>query len=465
MAPQADGSGPEGGGPEGQQEALARLLAEQPETGSLDAIFIDLCGIARGKRYPRADMAKLLKSGLQIPYSVYLLDVTGESLDPCGYGFSDGDPDGTALPLPGTLVPVPWAERPRAQVLMTMRDGEGAPSWLEPRNVAAKALERLAARGLSPTVAFELEFHLLEPEPDPEGRPVPAASQATGRRDEAGQVYSIAGLDDFDAFFAAVETAAAQQGIPASVATKEYSPGQFEINLDHQSDALAAADHCALLRYLIQRVAARQGLRATFMSKPFPERTGNGMHLHLSLIDAAGGNLFDDGSELGSESLRHAIGGLGATLPEAMAIFAPNLNAFRRFGPNLFVPVTKSWGSNNRSFAFRIPTGPGAARRFEHRVAGADANPYLVLAAVVAGIEHGLVEEIDPGPIWSGNATAEPDPDIPFNQPAALDRLERASHLRAAIDPAYLKLYAETKRRELERFTAEVTPREYAWYL
>ena len=460
MAPQADGSGPDG-----QSDALARLLAEHPDIGGLDAIFIDLCGIARGKRYPRSDMAKVIADGLQMPYTVYILDVTGESLDPCGYGFGDGDPDGTAIPVPGTLAPVPWAERPRAQVLMTMRDNAGAPSMVDPRNVAAKALERLAARGLSPTVAFELEFHLLEPDAAPSAPPQPAAAPVGGRRDDAGQVYSISGLDDFEPFFAAVEEAATRQGIPASAATKEYSPGQFEINLHHNSDALVAADQCALLRYLIQRVAARQGMRASFMSKPFLDRTGNGMHLHLSLIDKSGRNVFDDGSELGSESLRHAIGGLAATMPESMAIFAPNLNAFRRFGPNLFVPVTKSWGVNNRSLAFRIPTGPSAARRVEHRIAGADANPYLVLAAILAGIEHGLSEGLDPGPTWSGNATAEPDPDIPFNQPDALKRLAKASLLSQTIDPAYLELYAEAKRLELERFMADISPREYSWYL
>ena len=460
MAPQADGSTAGD-----QEEALARLLSEHPDIGGLDAIFIDLSGVVRGKRYPREDMAKLLKDGMQIPTSVYLLDVTGESLDPCGFGFTDGDPDGTAVALPGSLVPVPWAERPRAQALMTMMDESGGPCRVEPRNVAAQALQRLTDKGLSPTVAFELEFHLLDPKPDESGRPQPARAPATGRRQDIGQVYSVAELDDFDPFFAAVETAAKQQGIPASVATTEYSAGQFEINLHHQSDALVAADHCALLRYLIQRVAASQGMRATFLSKPFPALTGNGMHLHLSLIDDSGRNCFDDGSDLGSEKLRHAIGGLAATMAESMAFFAPNINAFRRFGPNLFVPVTKSWGLNNRSLAFRIPTGPSAARRVEHRVAGADANPYLVLAAVLAGIDLGLSRGLDPGPAWTGNATAEPDPDIPLALPEALQRLETAPLLSEVIDPRYLQVYAEAKRLEYRRFMSEISAREYSWYL
>ena len=447
------------------QEALARFLAAHPDTGSLDAILIDLSGIVRGKRYPREDLEKLFESGLQIPCSALMLDVTGESLDPCGYGFSDGDPDGNAYPLIETLAPVPWAERPRGQVLMTLHDEAGTPSFMDPRNVAAKALARLAARGLRPVVAFELEFYLLDPERDAEGRPQPAIAPATGQRESSGQVYSIKGLDDFDGFFAAVEEAARVQGIPASVATAEYAPGQFEINLRHEADALLAADHCGLLRYLIQSIAARQGMRASFLSKPFPERTGNGMHLHLSLLDEAGRNVFDDGSALGSERLRHAIGGLAAAMPESMAIFAANINAYRRFGPNLFVPVAKSWGANNRSFAFRIPAGPNEARRIEHRVAGADANPYLVLAAVLAAIDHGLERRLDPGPPWQGNATDSLDPDIPLSLPAALERLGRAEVLPTAIDPRYLELYAEAKRLEYERLLGHVLPLEYDWYL
>ena len=456
---------PNGGASEAEMADVRSFLDEHPEIGSLDAIMIDLSGIVRGKRYPREDIEKLFKNGLQIPYSALLLDVTGESLDPCGLGFSDGDPDGNAYPLIETLAPVPWADRPRAQVLMSLYDESDSPSAMDPRHVAAKALEKLAARGLRPVVAFELEFYLLDPEPDAEGRPQPAIAPATGRRETSGQVYSIKGLDDFDPFFSAVEEATRIQGIPASVATAEYAPGQFEINLRHVADPLAAADHCGLLRYLIQRVAERQGMRASFLSKPFPELTGNGMHVHLSLVDDNGNNVFDDGSALGSPALRHAIAGMAAAMPESMSIFAPNINAFRRFGPNLFVPVAKSWGANNRSFAFRIPAGPPDARRVEHRVAGADANPYLVLAALLAAIEHGLEHELDPGPPWEGNASAEIDAEIPMSLPSALERLERAEVLHEAIDPGYLKLYAEAKRLEYNRFLDHVSTLEYDWYL
>ena len=448
-----------------QLDEAQAFLAAHPQVRFIDAIFIDLCGILRGKRCPRGDLEKIFKDGFPIPCTIYLLDATGENMDPCGLGFSDGDPDGIARPVPGTLVPVPWSDKPAGQVLMTLSDEDGAPSPIDPRNQAAAAVERFKATGLSPVIAFELEFFLIDRERDGQGRPQAPISPATGRRESETQVFGMEQLEAYAAFFEAVEQASQVQGVPASVATTEYAPGQFEINLRHVSDPLAAADHCALLRNIVKQVAIRQGMDATFMSKPFAATTGSGMHLHVSLVDSTGANAFDDGSRAGNETLRHAIGGLGATLAEAMAIFAPNLNAFRRFGRNLFVPVTRSWATNNRSVAFRIPVGPGASRRVEHRVAGADANPYLVLAAVLAGLQHGLEHRIDPGPMAEGNASAELDPDLPLAWEAALDRLDQAEILPRYLDSEYLKIYVATKREELKRFAATISPQEYDWYL
>jgi glutamine synthetase len=190
------------------------------------------------------------------------------------------------------------------------------------------------------------------------------------------------------------------------------------------------------------------------------------MHIHVSLVDKAGRNVFDDGGERGSDLLRHAIGGCQAALAESMAIFAPHLNAFRRYTANLFVPVNKSWGYDNRSVAFRVPVGNPKARRIEHRVAGADANPYLAAAALLAAIQHGLEQRVDPGqPSNLKNVSGEVDPDLPLQLLPALDRLEQATILSQAIDPGYLKLYAAVKRGEYASFMSEVFEREYSWYL
>jgi len=454
--------------PEADRASVAELhafLGAHPGVTHVDAVVVDLCGIVRGKRCPRDELEKVYQAGLQLPSSVFVLDVTGANSDACGRGFSDGDPDGTCFPVPGTLAPAPWAGDAVAQVLLSMVEADGTPAAVEPRNIARAALARFAETGLRPVVAFELEFCLLDATREAGGVPRPPLSPLTGARDDTTQVYGIEELDGFSALFDDVTRAARAQGVPVSVATAEYGPGQYEINLRHESSPIAAADHCALLRHVVKSVARRHGVRATFMSKPFLDRTGNGMHVHMSLLDEDGRNVFDDGTEAGSERLRHAIGGMQATMADAMAVFAPNVNGFRRFQPRVYVPVTKSWGYNNRSVAFRVPAGLGEARRIEHRVAGADANPYLVLATLLAGVHHGLRERLDPGPPARGSACDEIDPDLPRSLEAALERLRGSPVIGGFLGADYLELYCETKRAELESFHDHISVREYDWYL
>ncbi len=444
---------------------LCEFLKRYPDCRYVDALFIDLCGISRGKRYPRHEMEKLFAKGLQIPLSIYFLDVTGDCLDPLGLGVSNGDPDANAMPLPGTLAPIPWADDEGAQVLMSFRPEEEGDYPVDPRNVAAEVLAKLAARDLHPVVAFELEFYLLDPESDAEGRPQPPLSPLTGERDRATQVYSLDDLAGYGPFFSAAQRACQAQGLPASVSTAEFAPAQFEINLQHVPDPLRAADHCVLLRHTIKNVARQQGMRASFMPKPFAEQAGSGMHLHISLLDGNGKNLFADESSQGNALLHQAIAGTLATMGEAMAIFAPNLNGFRRYQPEIYVPVNRSWAANNRSVACRIPSGPPEARRLEHRVAGADANPYLVLAVILAGMLHGIEEGLDPGPASSGNAGESVDPTLPRTLASALDQLASNQVLQRYLSPDYLRLYHATKATEAEKFAQIVAKQEYEWYL
>lgn len=450
------------------QEELDAFLLSHPQVRFVDALFIDLCGIVRGKRYPREDVHKLWKNGLQIARSLYLLDAKGECPDAMGKGMSDGDPDADALPIPGTLKPVPWADPPRGQMVMRMVQADGSPDVVDPRNVAAAVLERVQALGLAPVIAFELEFYLLDPKRAPDGSPQPPISPITGERERSTQVYGLAELDGFTGFFQELEDACQAQGLPASVATKEYAPGQYEVNLRHVGDALAAADHCALLRHAVRQIARRHEVEATFMAKPFLDQTGNGMHVHMSLLDRDGHNALaeaEGGDPLDSERLRQVVGGLQAALPESMGIFCPGINSFRRFGPNLFVPVNASWGANNRSVALRIPAGPREARRVEHRVPGADANPYLVLAALLAGAHHGLTAKLDPGPPWQGNACERPDEDLPLEWDSALASLKGGSVLREYLGGEYVDLYCAVKQAERARFLHAISRREYDWYL
>jgi glutamine synthetase len=226
-----------------------------------------------------------------------------------------------------------------------------------------------------------------------------------------------------------------------------------------------AADHAVFLKQIVRAAARATGFEATFMAKPYPDRSGSGLHIHASIVDETGRNVFDDGSVEGSEQLRHAIGGLQALMPDSMALFAPSLNSYRRFQPDMFAPVNRRWGVNNRSAGLRIPVSSGEARRVEHRVSGADANPYFALAAVLAGLHYGLVHQLDPGPAASGNVSREPDLALPFTIDDALARLAKSPVLDSYLGPETVALYRETKRLEVLRFRKIISPAEYDWYL
>lgn len=442
------------------------LLRTHPETRFIDAVMFDLVGTPIGKRYPVRDLAKLYANGTQFCAGIATLDAVGACWDVNGIGFSDGDPDAVAKPITGTLVPVPWMKEPTAQVLIAAEHpSDPLGWWFDPRAILAKVVSRFTELGLKPIVACELEFYIIDGKRNPDGTIAMPSQRASGRVNLAPRVLSFSKLDEWGDVLAEIDNAARVQGIPVGAATSEYGGGQYEINLEHIDDPVVAADHALLLRRIVRGVCQRHGLDATFLSKPFTDQSGSGLHIHMSVLDASGANIFDERRPDGDQMLGHAIAGLQATMYEAMAIFAPNLNAYRRFAPNLFVPVNTSWGHNNRSVAFRVPLGGGSARRIEHRTAGADANPYLVLAAVLAGVHHGLTEKLEATPMSEGNAGETPDPGMPTRLWTALDRLETSTILPRYLGEAYPAAYAAIKRAELDAFLADVLPREYDWYL
>jgi len=449
----------------GERKELDDFLKRHPDVEVIDAIYSDLCNLWRGKRLERGDAEKIYDRGLPVAGAVFLIDVTGETSDPGGRGYTDGDPDHLARPIAGSLVPVPWSKRPAAQVMMAFFDLEGRPYDASPRNLLERVSERLGRRGWRPTIAAELEFYLIDPERTPDGAPQPPVLPGTRQRARSRQVYSMADLDGYAAVLDAVAMACEIQNIPASVASSEYAPGQMEINLRHVDDPVLAADHAVLLQRVVTTLARRHGMQATFMAKPFPAEEGSGLHYHISLPDRDGRNLFDDGTALGSETLRHAIGGMGALAAESMALFAPNVNSYRRFSSGNYGGVSFSWGDNNRTVSVRLPVADGMAKRLEHRMAGADSNPYLTLAAILAGLDHGIENRIDPGPPQQGAEAAGGGGDMPHNLRDALDTLARSERLVDYLGRDYIDLYVATKRAEMERFMSFPSALEYSWYL
>ena len=441
---------------------LKNFLKANPDSTHVDVIIIDLCGNAIGKRLPASALPTLFESGSPICAAMPLVDVLGDTSDPGGYGFSDGDPDAFAKPIPGMLQPVPWLSGKKCQVLCELTNAkDGKSFWYEPRQVLKKVISRFEKLGLKPILAVELEFYLLDQKRSEDNCPLPAASPRTGITESGGKVLSLDKLDEFESVLTAIENACRQQNIPTTSMISEYGAAQFEINLQHQDDILLAADHAVLLRRVVQGVSRSMGYDATFMSKPFADQSGSGMHVHASLMGENGNNIFEKDDCI----LSQAIAGLQTTMSESMAIFAPNINVYRRFKPDEFVPVTRDWGENNRSVAFRIPPSDPANRRIEHRVSGAEANPYLVIASILAGIHYGISEQLTPEPAQSGNAGATVDDSLPLTIWQALTAMRSAEVLPKYLGSDYLKLYCDVKQAEFDAFMEQIHSREYKWYL
>ncbi|MBN6148916.1 glutamine synthetase [Xanthomonas sp. AmX2] len=430
----------------------------------IDLLLPDGNGLLRGKRVTREALDKVYRDGVCLPMSLIATDITGNTVEETGLGYAIGDEDRLCFPLPGTLRPVPWAPVPSAQLLLAMGDGAGGRLDFAPREVLARVLARLRARGLTPVVAVELEFYLFDPRADAHGRPQPPLQAHTGLRNDSTQVYYMQELDDQRGFTDAVAQACRAQGIPADTAVAEYAPGQFEINLKHRDDALAACDDALLLKRAIKAIAQQQGLLASFMAKPFAEQSGSGLHLHVSLLDETGGNVFAGTEQAPADALRHAIGGLQRSADDSLLLFAPHANSYRRFVPNAFVPLNDSWGFNNRTVAMRVPHSDPANTRIEHRIAGADANPYLVAAAVLAGIELGLRQRLDPGAPVSGNAYAQTTPREP-DWRGAIQRFLSSAFAAEHFGERFRHVYGQQKRREMLDFHAQVSDLDYRWYL
>lgn len=451
--------------PRRDAEAQAFLDAN-PGVESIHVVWTDICGVARGKVLRRDELVPAWRDGRFLPISALVLDVTGQDVPETGLVFDEGDRDMLMWPVPGSLALMPWTDVPSAQYIASVNDLDGTPHYADPRNVLAGIAGRFSAElGMTAVGAVELEFFLMDREAALAGQPMAPKSLATGHRPMHYQAYHLQDLEDFAPFFADLYAWCEVQGLPAKTLISEYAPGQMEIVLRHRADVLKACDEAIMLKRVIKAAATKHGLIATFMAKPYAEWTGSGMHVHVSLADAAGDNLFAAEDPLQNELLLHAIGGLKAAMAESMLIFAPNANSYRRFRRNSYAPVSASWGINNRTVSLRVPAGPAKACHIEHRPSGADANPYLVMAAVLAGMHYGIAEKADPGNPVTGNGYEKRAKYIPGNWFDAIDAFWRASILKEYFGKEFIDTYCTVKEVEADRFFAEPTARDFEWYL
>ena len=397
---------------------------------------VDLNGQWRGKRLPPSHRDKALAGRVRMPLSAAGLDVTGVDPEGSPLVLPTGDVDGWLAPT-GREVSMPWLARPATLIPAMLAREDGAPFPADPRVALRAAVERWRARGLEPVAAVEMEFALVD-----RSAPLrPPLSPVTGRRVATEGVLSLLALDEFAAFLDAVEDGAEVMGIPLEGAISEGCAGQMEVNLSHR-DALTAADDAALLKLLAKGTAAAHGMSATFMAKPYPEGAGSGMHVHLSFER--------DGRNATAEVLPGVVAGCLTAMPDSTAVFAPHGVSYARLAPGSFAPAACAWGHENRTVAIRVPGGPPEALRIEHRVAGADANPHLLLAAILGAALLGVEDGLEPPPPVAGNAYERDLPGLAPDWASAVERL--ASPLMARVlDPLLIDTFAFTKRHEMAR--------------
>ncbi|MFZ5750298.1 MAG: glutamine synthetase family protein [Pseudomonadota bacterium] len=454
--------------PSGSLPAEAEAFLERhPEIEAFDIVLHDSNGIGRGKIIRRHELIGLYRNGRHLPISILGLDICGEDVHETGLIWDKGDGDLRAWPVPGTLVPLHGTNPPRGEVFLSLYHLDGTPMESDPRHALARQVADFTARGLHPAGAFELEFFLLDKERDAEGRVRPAPAVLDGRRSDKTEVYSVDHLHGMEPLFSEIYAAAAAAGIRAETVISEYAPGQYELTLDYRLNVLQAADDLMRLKRIVRNQARRFGVTACFMAKPVADYAGSGMHFHVSLVDGGGTNVFAEPVEgQWTDTIRHAIGGLRATMGESMLVFAPHANSWRRFSAQSYAPVSPSWGVNNRSVALRIPAGPVKARRIEHRPAGVDANPYLVGATVLAGIAKGLRERIDPGPETVGNAyEGADDLPIPTDWHEAIRAAQRSAFLKEALGEEMHRTFTAVKAAEYARVARTIADVDYDLYL
>ena len=416
----------------------------------VECLFPDVSGYPRGKLMP----AQAFASGaeLRIAQAIPMQCVTGEySYDPI---FPDEDPDVLLVPDYATVKPVPWASVPRALAIHDCRELDGRPCEFAPRSVLKAVLAQYAALGLQAVVAPEIEFYLTAPNADP-AQPLTAPVTRGGRTETGQSAFSLNLLNELAPFWDEFQVTLELLGVRADTWIHEVGLTQFEINLLHD-DPLLVADQAFLFKYAAKEVALKHGLNAVFMAKPIAGQPGSSMHLHQSIVDGDGRNIFSEAD--GGESLRFRqyIAGLQAYLPDLMLLFAPFVNSYRRFVKGSQAPVNFHWGYDNRTAGLRVPRSGPAARRVENRVAGADANPYLVIAATLAAGLAGIVEELPPTDPLLGSAY-EQSHDLARTFLAAHEDFTVNDAARRLFGERFVTAYASVKELEFESYLAEIS--------
>jgi glutamine synthetase len=436
--------------------ALADWI-ESNGIGEVECLVADLNGVLRGKVMPAARLVAGERNGsLRLASSVFAVSITGAYMARRGDDGPHIDPDMVLRPDPKSLCVAPGPGAARAYVFADPHHPDGAPWASAPRNVLKAVAALYADRGWRVAVAPELEFYLTAP--GGPGEAIRPPIRPGGGRSPAAP-YGVEALGDHAAITAETQQACAAAGIELETMIHESGPAQLEINFTH-GDPVTRADQTLIFKRIVRRAAANHGVAATFMAAPLEGEAPSAMHLHLSLAGAGDGrNLFADKDGADSATLRHFIGGLQTFLPQIAPLFAPNVNSFRRMRPRWSAPVNVEWGHDNRTCGLRVPLSDAANRRVEIRLAGADANPYLAIAAAMTSGLLGIEGAMEPGAEITANAYRQ-ERTLPRTMEEALGRFAACGPVREILGEPFVEAYLAIKEGELEAFAAQVTPWE-----
>ncbi len=413
----------------------------------VEALIADMSGIARGKIMPAEKFAE--DEGMRLPEGIFLQTVTGDWPDDDS-SINPSEIDIDLVGDPNTIRVVPWTAEPTAQVIHDCFYDDGRRVPLAPRYVLRRILELYEARGWQPVVAPELEFYLVEPNIDAD-YPLKPPVGRSGRPETGRQSYSIAAVNEFDPLFDDIYAYCEAQDIEIDTLIHEDGAAQMEINLIH-GDALELADQAFLFKRTAREAALRHKMYATFMAKPMGDEPGSAMHIHQSVVDSkTGENVFSTPEGGPSPLFFSHIAGLQKYLPAAMSLFAPNVNSYRRIVRYNMAPINVQWGYDNRTAGLRVPTSPPAARRVENRLGGADANPYLAIAASLACGYLGMIESLKATDPISGSAYELPFA-LPVTLAEALGMLRGCKPLVEVFGDRFVAAYSAVKESEYATF-------------
>ena len=435
---------------------LEQWLNERRVT-EIECLVPDLTGVARGKILPREKFTE--DRGMRLPEAIVAIGVTGEFPEQGPYYdvISPTDRDMHLRPDPSTVRIVPWATDPTAQVIHDCFDRDGNLIPYAPRSVLRRVCDLFAAEGWNPVVAPELEFYLIERNTDP-NQPLRPPRGRSGRAETSRQSYSIDAVNEFDPLFEDIYAYCEKMELNVDTLIHEAGAGQMEINFFHDHP-LGLADEVFFFKRTIREAALRHEMYATFMAKPMAHEPGSAMHVHQSVVDHAGHNIFSNADGSASDAFHWYIGGLQRYIPAAMALFAPYVNSYRRLSRSTAAPINIQWGTDNRTVGIRSPVAGPAARRIENRVIGADANPYVALAATLACGYLGIKNRIDPKPECTGDAYLG-EYNLPRSLGEALELLKAETDLHTVLGKEFVTVYTEVKEIEYEEFMKVISPWE-----